>query len=354
MVALKGKSIEGALAKRDPAFSAFLVYGPDQGLVSERVTRLAHQVVTDLNDPFNFMELSEADLKSEPGRLSDEITALSFMGGERVIRVRCNGEAAGPAIPGFLDALDKDHLKPNGIVVIDGGDLGPRSSLRKAFEKAKKAASLPCYNDTPVALRTVATQMAEEFGLQFDKDALALTTQILGEDRGITRSELEKLCLYKMPPKGGADSNSDRLITLGDVRACLVDGVSDALDEVISACADGRTGPLSVALHRSATGGINPVSILRSLQRQFSRLKQARHFMDEGANPNEAMKKLRPPVFFGEQDAFRERLNSWPTLRLKQAQRMLTQVELEAKTTGAPQRELVERAALRLARMVRR
>ena len=76
--------------------------------------------------------------------------------------------------------------------------------------------------------------------------------------------------------------------------------------------------------------------------------------MDEGANPNEAMKKLRPPVFFGEQDAFRERLNSWPTLRLKQAQRMLTQVELEAKTTGAPQRELVERAALRLARMVRR
>ena len=365
MVALKGKAIDGALARRNTAFHAVLIYGPDQGLVRERAKRLTAQIVSDTSDPFNYMELGEPDLKADPSRLSDEISALSFMGGERVIRVKINGEAAGPAITGFLDTLDKGHLKPNGIVIVEGGDLSPRSTLRKGFEKSKMAASMPCYVDNPAAVRAMAQKMATDHGLTFDNDALSAVVASLGEDRGLSRTEIEKLLFYKSPGPstspstgpGNIEPGNDKPvspISLADVRACLVDGGSEDLDAVSGACADGAPGPLAAALFRCASAGTNPVTILRALQRTFARIEAARQHMDRGDSPNDAMKKLRPPVFFGEQDAFRGRLNQWSTPKLEAARRRLIEAELMAKTTGNPQRELVERTAFQLCALVRR
>ena len=353
MVALKGKAILAALGKRDPSYSAYLVYGPDQGLVRERTSKLSQMVIDDPHDPFSFMELSDTDLKAEPGRLSDEITALSFIGGERVIRVRMNSEAQASAVTNFITALDNDHLKPNGIVLVEGGDLGPRSTLRKAFQKAKRAASLPCYEDAPAAVRSLAAEMARDHGLSIEPDAMTFLTSTLGEDRGITRSEIEKLLFFKSAGTNNQNTGdkSGSVISLADARLCLVDAASDTLNDVASHCQDGRTGPLADALHRSATAGTSSIALLRALQRAFGRLMEAQAHIAKGANANDAMKKLRPPVFFAEQDAFRTRLNQWSLPRLTLARRWLIEAELEAKTTGNPQRELVERVALRLARI---
>ncbi|MEM1193522.1 MAG: DNA polymerase III subunit delta [Pseudomonadota bacterium] len=357
MVALKGKAITGALARRDAAIAAFLVYGPDQGLVRERAKTLMAQVISDTTDPFNMLDLTDADIKADGARLTDEICALSFMGGERVIRLRAHGEAAAPAVVNLLTALDQGHLKPNGIVIVEAGDLGPRSALRKAFEKAKAAATMPCYIDGPAVTRKLAQEMASDHGLTFDADALSLLTATLGEDRALSRMEIEKLLLFKSPgPDHNAPPGEEQRsqITLADMKACLVDSASDDLDRVFAACADGTPGPLAMALFQCTTAGANPVTILRALQRSFARLETARGFVDKGQNANEAMKRLRPPVFFGEQDAFRQRLQGWTGSKLTVARRRLIDAEFQAKSTGLPHREIVERTAFQLCALVRR
>lgn len=351
MVALKGRAIKGFLSDRDPHIAAILIYGPDSGLARERAVKLASSVVEDLKDPFNYLELSDSDLKDEPGRLADEIAALSFAGGERVIRIRTSGEAAAKPAGVLLDALDGGHLKPNGIVIIEAGELSPRSGLRKAFEKAKCGAAMPCYVEGAGDVRAMATEMARAEDLRFDDDALNLVVAILGEDHGVSRGEIDKLILYKGPKslRSGPDT-----ISLDDVKASLVDGLGDAMDDTASAAADGAPTRLAKALHKAATAGASPIGLLRALQRQFSRLKTANDFMDNGENAASAMKKLRPPVFFGEQRAFENRLHKWRGAKLDLALRMLIDAELDAKTTGAPQREIVERTALRLAVMGKR
>ena len=120
MTALKGRAIKSFLAARDKDIAAVLIYGPDSGLARERALLIAGRVVEDLKDPFNALELSDADLKEEPGRLADEIAALSFAGGERVIRLRTSGEGAVKAVQTLLDGLDSGHLKPNGMVIVVG------------------------------------------------------------------------------------------------------------------------------------------------------------------------------------------------------------------------------------------
>lgn len=351
MTALKGKGADAFVARRDPKIAAILVYGPDLGLVRERADAIARQVCSDFRDAFNYIELTDADLKSDPARLADEAAALSMMGGERVVRIRTNGEGAAAAAKLVIDGLEGGHLKPTGIVLIEAGDLSKTSGLRKLFEGSKAAVALPCYSDAPADVRAIAAEAARAEDMKFDSEALDLLVLLLGEDRGVSRAEIDKLILYKGPKavREGAST-----ITLDDVRAVLVDTVSDAAGEAASAAADGAQARLARALHRSASAGASPVGTVRALQREFLRLRAARGLMAEGASAETAMGKLRPPVFFMEKRAFEARLSRWPLQKLDAALDILLDAELGAKSTGLPDEEIVERAAMRIAAMAGR
>jgi len=351
MTALKGKAIDAFVKKRDPAIPLVLIYGPDLGLVRERADFLAKSIVDDFKDPFNYVEFTDIDLKSDTTKLADEAAALSFTGGERVIRLRTVGETSSKNIKLLLDGIEASSIKPNALIIIEAGDLTKRSGVRKMFEAAKHAVALPCYVDTEQNIKALAQELAAAEGLQFDRDALSLATSLLGEDRGISRSELEKLIIYIGPSeirKGPAT------ISVDDVRAVLIDTVSDAVDEIASAAADGASQRLAKALHKSAAAGASSIGALLGLQRQFMRLRTAQNLVATGTSPSEAMKRLRPPVFFMEQRPFEARLRKWPLRRIDKALEMLLDAEMAAKTTGSPQQEIIERTALRIAAMTGR
>lgn len=351
MTALKGRDIAAFVQSRDKSVAAVLLYGPDNGLVRERADTLAKSVVADFKDPFNYIDLTDADLKTEPARLADEAAALSFAGGERVVRLKTIGEEAAKAAQALIDGLDGGYLTANALTIIEAGELSPRSGLRKMFEKAKRAAALPCYVDGPGDVRALAMSAAASEDLTFDKDALDLLVSLLGEDRGVSRSEIDKLLLYKglKDQRDGAAQ-----ISLDDVKIMLVDGVGDVMNEAADAVADGAPDLLANALHRTARAGASPIGLLRTLQRSFSRLHTAQSYVSTGDAPASAMKRLKPPVFFIEQKPFERRLRQWPLKRLDMALDMLLEAELDAKTTGSPQREIVERTALRLSHMAGR
>ena len=116
---------------------AILVYGPDGGLVRERANALARRIVDDLDDPFRVAELEPAMVKDDPARLADEAAALSMTGGRRVVRLRSAGDGQADIIASFLTEPLGDAL-----ILVEAGELPPRSKLRRAFESSKIAAAL--------------------------------------------------------------------------------------------------------------------------------------------------------------------------------------------------------------------
>lgn len=351
MTALKGKAIDAFLARRDKAVAAVLVYGPDLGLVRERADKIAALVTPDFKDPFNYLELQDGDLKGEPSRLADELCALSLMGGERVVRIRTNGEGAADAAKIAVEGLDKGHLKANGVLIVEAGDLAKSSGLRKAFEASKTCLALPCYADAPADIRAIAVEAARAEELRFDEDALGLLASFLGEDRGLSRAEIDKLILYKGPR---ALRQGPGTITLDDVKASLVDTISDAAGEAAGAAADGAPAALALALHRLSGAGSSPIGTLRLAQREMARLKAAQAMIADGASAETAMGRLRPPVFFMEKRAFEARLRRWTLTKIDAALDALLDAELAAKSTGLPDQEIAERALFRIAMMAGR
>ncbi|MEZ5921804.1 MAG: DNA polymerase III subunit delta [Parvularculaceae bacterium] len=355
MTALKGKAIHAFLKRRDESIAAVLIYGPDLGLVRERANALAKQITPDLNDPFNAIELTDADLKGEPSRLADELSALSLMGGERLIRIRTSGEGASAAAKILIEGLEGGYLKPNGVVLIEAGDLAKSSGLRKLFEKTRAGLAIPCYADAPADIRAIAIEAAAAEEMKFDGEALDLMVLLLGEDRGVSRREIEKLILFKGPKAVRAGSGGGpATITVDDVRAVLVDTISDAASEAARAAADGAQISLARALSRLAGAGASPIGSIRMMQREFTRLRAVKTAMAGGASAEAAMARLRPPVFFMEKRAFEARLHRWPLPRIEMALEILLEAELGAKSTGLPDAEIAERAAIRITAMAGR
>lgn len=323
----------------DPGAAAVLVYGPDQGLVKERAERLGLSVVDDLSDPFNVIELTAAALKDDPARLPDEANALSFGGGRRFIRLRGVGDAMTKTIEEYIQ-----NPSPDALVVVEADELGPRSSLRKLFEGHASAAAIACYPAEGRDLLRAAEKMLGEFDVTIEKDALVLLGQNMAADRGMVRSEVEKLALYV--GKGNRAG-------IDDVGACLASSGAVSLDQIAFSAADGKAAEADSYFQKALAEGESEIAVLRTMQKHFQRLDLVVSQVETGSSASSVIGGLRPPVFFKFKDRFAQQARRWATNRLHRALNILTEAEAACKSTGTPVQLVCGRAIMAIARMGR-
>jgi DNA polymerase-3 subunit delta len=180
-----------------------------------------------------------------------------------------------------------------------------------------------------------------------DVDSLDWIVERLGGDRGQTRSEIDKLLLYK----AGDDAKT---ITMADAMAVLGDTASIGIDDVIAATFDGELVALDRALDRVFAEGGNPVQLVRSLQRHVDQLHLVSGNAARGGNLESAMFKARGLPRGGPiRQRFERHLRSWPLPRLSLALSTILDAEIECKRTGLPDEAIARRLCLRLAQAAR-
>lgn len=323
------------VASPDAAIVAVLVYGPDAGLVGERCARAVRSVVEDPSDPFRVAEISAGALKDDPARLSDEVSALSMTGGRRVVYLRGAAEGEAPALSALLDDGGFESF-----LVVEAGDLSPRSALRKLFEGAANGAAVACYADDAGSLKALIQEVMSSNSVFVEPDAMTYLSDNLGADRRVSRSELEKLAIFA--GEGGQ-------VTLADALACVGDSATATLDDIGFAVAGGDPAGLTKALERARADGLEDIAVLRAAQRHFQRLHLTVGRIGNGASSDQAIRSLRPPVFFKRVDGFRSQTSRWRAQDLEAALAILTDAEIACKSTGVPSNAACDRALLRLA-----
>ncbi len=339
---IEPRQAEAFLKKPDPRIRGVVIYGNDDGLVAERAVALAKSVCADLQDPFRVVDISGDALKADPARLADEFGAMSMMGGRRVIRVRPAGEETTAALENLVAATAGDAL-----VVIEAGNLTPRSGLRALAETEACLGAMPCYMDNEAALEGLVESAARAQGLTVDPDALAWIVERLGGDRGQTRSEIDKLLLYKA-------SDEDKTVTLADAVDILGDTASIGIDDVIAATFDGELVALDRALDRVFAEGGHPVQLVRSLQRHADQLHIVSAHAGKGGSMEAAMFKARGLPRGGPvRQRFERHLRAWPLRRLGDALQAILKAEIDCKRTGLPDEALARRLCLALASSAR-
>ena len=339
---LTGNRVNNFLSRPLDDVIGVLLFGPDGGLVRERAAILRDHYCDAPDDPFSTTVLTADDLSNDPAKLADELSALSFLGGRRLIRVRLDHERNAAALSKIIKSFDVNPKKAEARLIVEAGDLSTRSTMRKIFEAAKHFVSIGCYADSPKDVANVIRAALSEKGLSITPDALNFFVPLLIGNRGIARSEIEKLMLYK------GEASTDNKVTTADIEAIATDAQVSSLDNIISYFCLGQLNKADAAYQRALAGKIYPAVILRALQRHISRLLEAHSFMASGDNAEQAVKALRPPVFFAQQGAFRRQVSIWSPRALQSALTQSLETETQVKTAGAPADILVGRLLLAL------
>lgn len=332
------REIESFVKAPNKAARVILVYGPDTGLVKERANIMGKTVVEDLNDPFNAVTLTADQIAEDPARLSDEAGAISMMGGDRLIRVEDGADKLTVTLKAYLE-----NPSESALVIVQAGELGPRSSLRKLCESAKNAAAVPCYVEDQRDVAKVIRETLHEAGHGSDPDAVQWLAANISGDRARVRSELEKLITYK----GDEKTN----ISIADAQAACGAGSAQGFDDLVYAVAGRNAADAMRTYTLLMEEGVAFIAILRSLQNHFRRLHLVRSHMNEGADMDSAMKTLSPPIFFKQAPMFKAQVNSWNLNVLDQVLLRLNALEAQCKQTGMPVDTLCAQAILGLSKM---
>lgn len=326
---LEARRVEAFLA--DPgAVRAVLLYGDDAGLVAERATRLVRAVAGDAADPFRVVELG----RDAAGRIGAELASLPLNGGRRVVRVREASDAV------VAEAEAAMALDMPGLLILEAPGLPSRSRLRAALERAAAGAAIGCYGPDSAGMGRIIRQILAQDGITAEPDALAWLEGRLGGDFAATRAELEKLALYAMP--GGT-------VDLAAASACIGDAAAVSLEDALFGAMIGEMARADRALAHALAEGATPVGVLRAALVHVQRLLRARAAVDGGAAAAEAVKTLRPPVFFRREPDFIAALRLWPGPLLAAAAMALWRDEAACKRTGAPAEAICRHTVMTMA-----
>ncbi|MDR3422361.1 MAG: DNA polymerase III subunit delta [Xanthobacteraceae bacterium] len=338
MVAVKARDVDSFLARPDPARPVVLVFGPDAGLVSERVNALIKASVDDPNDPFSLVRLEGEELSAEPARLAEEAQTIPLFGGRRAVWVKAGSRNIAPAVEAVL-ALPGSECR----IVIEAGDLRRNSPLRSLCERAKNAAALPCYPDTEKDLARLIDSELRAAGLAVKPEARAMLVPLLGGDRVASRNELRKLALYALG-RGEVD--------VDDITAVVSDASTLALDELVDTAFAGRPADLEAQLAKVRAAGSPVGSIFFAAQRQLAQLHKWRTTIESGASFS--LDGVQPPLHFRRKDLVETALKQWNAARLASAMAELADAVLASRRTSALAGTIAERALLSIAVKARR
>lgn len=347
MILNRRPDVERFLAKPDAGIRCVLLYGRDVGVVRERANLLAKAVTDRPDDPFDVALLTDTDIDADAARLESELSSQSLMGGRRLVRLKLGSEKA--SLDRIAAEAAAQHAEgafnPEAFLLIEAGNLGRESTLRRNVEKATGGACIPCYEDEPGDVARLVRESLAKDNLGLAADALTLFVARLPKERGVARQEIERLALYLGPGSGAIGSVQDLDAFLGvEPEASLSDAASDAFG--------GRLADAQSGLRRAAQEGESGPAAVRAIGMHLGRLRRTLTLAKAGAGLTEAAKASG--VFWKNEREFLRQARAWTLEDLDRMQPDVLAADRACKSAGSPDQLIAERLALTVAGRARR
>lgn len=335
MTALKAHEVARFLVRPDLTEGIFLAYGPDAGLVRETAQRLIRQLSGDDPDT-SVITLDGSEVDADPSILAVETRTISLFGGKRIVRVR-------GATKSLVLTLTELRDDPAGAaIVLEAGNLTPKDALRALVEAAKLGRALPCYPDSEETLQALIRDAFNQQGIRVDADVVTTLREILGNDREITRRELEKLTLY---------AAASKQLTREDVLLLCADNGMLVIDAILDAAGGGHAEKLELALNRALSSAVDPQRLLAMCTIHFANLRRWRADVDGGKSARMVLDGLRPKPHFSRMSALEQQLRLWSDSALATACARILQATAESRRRPALADATLRRALLAICMM---
>ncbi len=224
-------------------------------------------------------------------------------------------------------------------------DLKKSHKLVQSFEAASHLAAIPSYGEDQESVSAAIRRQAQSAGYEIAADAAALIAVRCDLSALLAQSEVEKLMTFAGPA---------RRIALEDVEALLADQQTAALSEIVDHALHGEGKQALLAFDRFMAAEQNVTPVLVVLSQTLLRLHALRSAFEAGTPLMQAVKDLRPPVFYKQQDTLAAQARRWTAAALAAQTGKLNAVIRETRLRPALDQDIAAGFLIGIAKEARR
>ncbi|MGZ8312265.1 MAG: DNA polymerase III subunit delta [Allosphingosinicella sp.] len=300
----------------------FLLHGPDEAGSRGLLKKLAGA----MGSGAERIDLTGAELKADPARLTDEAAAISMFGDARWVLV----EQAGDEILAAVEALIEAPAAGNPVAVVAGA-LKPASKLLKLALASPQAVAFASYLPDARDADRLVLELARAHGLSMRSDVARRIADGAGGNRSVIEQELGKYALYLDAAPG-----APRPLEHEAVDAIGADADEGDLSRLVNSVAGGDPAALEVEIVRLRAEGQEGITLIRSVLRRLALLARLRAEVEQGNSVSAVMASAGKSLFWKEKDEVERQVGRWPSALVAKAISRLVEAEREVMRPGGP------------------
>ena len=301
-------------------YSFFLLYGENIGKVSDISKELIKSFRQNDNTFDTILNFDQIDLDANPNLLNDNLASPDLFGKKKIIIFNLTKTSVFNKIFKYEDYREINSVK----VIIKYFELEKRNALRNLFEKKKDLITIPCYQDTLSEKNFILQTVLRKESISLTHEQKEFITHIDYKDRNIFKQDLNKIILYHK------NNNEISTISLGNI---LNVKTSYDLNKFAILLLSDESFDIDVEFENISGQGNNSITILNRVSNHVQRLLTTKHGYKKNINIKILIKKLKPPVFFKDEEEFINQVKQWSIKSLENISIKLLDLENSLKTS---------------------
>ncbi len=218
----------------------------------------------------------------------------------------------------FIEEFLERNLS-NIQIVINSENLDKKSKLRALFEKDKKLACIPFYEDNNQSLNIFAINFIKGKNIKISQETVNLIVERARGDRGNLNNELQKLEALSLTRK---KINQEDIFNLTNLSEDY--GIFELVDNYLAK----NKIKVSKILNENNFANDDCILILRTLLNRSKRLLKLKNIQKEKKNIDEVILSYKPSIFWKEKDLVKQQIKNWSEKEIKEKIYQISNLEI--------------------------
>ena len=270
----------------------YLFYGENEGLKDENIKNLFEKNYLDKTYRYEEKEILE-----NKNVFFNNILSKSFFENEKLIIIN----RASDKIKDIIEEIFNRKINDVQFILISR-NLEKKSSLRKFFEKEKKAICVPFYEDNIQTLNSIINNFFRNKKISISQQLINILMERCRGDRKNLKNELDKIENYSLNKKS---LNLQEIINLTN----LAENYSAS--ELIDHCLAKNTRKTISILSENNYSDEDNIIIIRTLLAKLKRLIKIYDLIEEKNGIEMAIASFRPPIFWKDKPLVTQQMKVW-------------------------------------------
>ena len=275
----------------------FLFYGPNFGKIESCIDILKKKLVS-FDKSLRFLSFFQDDfLNHSFTELVSQNTQVDIFGNKTSLIFSLSDLKVSSEIIKVISSQDLNIQN----IILKTGPIQKGLKIRSFFEDSPECVIVPCYEDSLTEKKQIITRTFINENIKISSDHIDILSSQISSERLILINELNKLILY-------IKSTQKNVI---DALSILSDKDSQDLNNLVYLLASKEKNAFWDEFLKLQQTFSDQVKFISIFSKHLEKILFVKNKILLGYTPSNAMKSLRPPIFFKQEAAFLSQLKLW-------------------------------------------